>query len=270
MKTGPAISVIMSVKNGESCILRSVASIQKQTFSDWEMIICDDGSTDGTFRIISEIAEKDNRIKILRNEKSQGLAFSLNRCIDVARSNILARQDADDWSDVKRFELQYPFVVSHPEYTIIGTSWYNVLENGDINPIEVMEEPSALDQVKSGCYLHPSWMMRKDELAKVGFYSVNKYTMRSQDYHLVMKVLGAGMKMYNMSDKLYYYTVDTNTMKRHLNWKRVPGVMWIRWDGYRRNHLPLWCYIYVLKPVLTNMLPKNLMMWYYKKKSKNS
>lgn len=261
----PAISVIMSVKNGADCISRSIASIQSQSFTDWEMLICDDGSTDETYNRLCEIAEKDSRVRILRNKESLGLAFSLNRCIEEAKSNILARQDADDWSAVNRFEVQYPFVVSHPEYAIVGTGWFNVLESGDITPVDVMEEPKAIDQVKGGEYLHPSWMMRKDMLKKVGYYTVNKYTLRSQDYHLVMKVLGAGMRLYNMSDKLYYYSVDTNTMKRHLNWKRVPGIMWIRWDSYRRNHLPLWCYFYVLKPVVTNLLPKSLMMWYYRR-----
>lgn len=116
--------------------------------------------------------------------------------------------------------------------------------------------------------MHPSWMMRKDQLAKVDFYTVNRHTLRSQDYHLVMKVLGAGMKLYNMQEYLYDYTMDERTMGRSRNWRRVKDLMWIRWDAYRRNHLPLWCYIYIFKPVLTNILPKSLMFWYYQKGSK--
>lgn len=73
---------------------------------------------------------QDKRIVILRNEESKGLAYSLNRCIEIAQSNILARQDADDTSALNRFELQYPFVCEHPEYAIVGTCWSNIFSDG--------------------------------------------------------------------------------------------------------------------------------------------
>lgn len=261
----PQISVIMSVKNGADCLDKSIQSILNQTLTDFEFIICDDGSTDKTMEVLMNYMESDKRIKVLQNTQSMGLAYSLNRCIEESRSDIIARQDADDASDITRLEKQYAFVQSHPEYAIVGTCWYNVLENGVKHPVDVPREPSARDQMQRGLYMHPSWMMRKSNLEKVGFYTVNKYTMRSQDYHLVMKVLGAGMKLYNMPEKLYYYTVDSETVKRSLNWSRVRGLMWIRWDSYKRNHFPLWCYVYVLKPLITNLIPRRIMRAHYNK-----
>ena len=260
------ISIIMSVKNGAKDLPKSIGSIQKQTFKDWEFIICDDGSTDDTLAILNEYAAQDDRIIILHHDKSTGLAQALNDCIEASHCDILARQDADDFSAPDRFEKQYPFVMEHPEYAIVGTCYYTVDGMGNIlQESHPKELPSAMDQVKGGIFMHPSWMLRKDQLAKVGFYTVNKYTMRSQDYHLVMKLLGAGMKLYNMQELLYYYTADEGTKMRSRNWKRVPGLMWIRWDAYRRNHLPLWCYIYVFKPVVTNLIPQKLMMRHYNK-----
>ncbi len=255
----PKISVLMSVRNGSRDLHISIPSILNQTFQDFEFIICDDGSTDDTLAVLKEYQVKDNRIVIISNEESKGLAFSLNRCIEVAKSNILARQDADDASALNRFELQYPFVCDHSEYAIVGTCWNNILSDGSKVKNPVKEVPTAMDQVKGGLYMHPSWMMRKDQLAKVGYYTANKYTVRSQDYHLVMKILGAGMKLYNMQEYLYDYTMDERMMARTRNWKRVKGLMWIRWDAYRRNHLPLWCYIYILKPLITNLTPKSIM-----------
>lgn len=261
----PKISIIMSVKNGEKDLPISITSILNQSIDDWEFIICDDGSTDNTLSILKSYNQNDNRFIILHNEISRGLAFSLNRCIEVAKSNILARQDADDSSESTRLERQYKFVMEHPEYAIVGTCWYNVFSDGSKAKNPVKEIPSAMDQVKGGLYMHPSWMMRKDLIKKVGYYTVNKYTLRSQDYHLVMKVLGAGMKLYNIQDYLYNYTADTNTMKRSRNWKRVIGLMWIRWDAYRRNHLPFWCYAYIFKPVITNLIPQSVMFKHYEK-----
>lgn len=261
----PLISVIMSVKNGENDLPISIKSIQNQTFSDWEFIICDDGSTDNTLEVLRKFAKEDARIRILHNDESKGLAYSLNYCIREARSNILARQDADDRSSENRFELQYAFVMNHPEYAVVGTCWYNVDDNGNVSESTVPELPTAKDMIKGGLYLHPSWMMRKNEIEKVGYYTVNKYTMRSQDYHFIMKVLASDMKLYNMPEKLYYYTADSNTMKRSRNWSRVIGLMWIRFDSYKKNHLPLSAYIYVLKPLIVNIIPEAIMNKHYKK-----
>ena len=265
LSSRPKISVIMSVRNGERDLQKSINSLLQQTFSDWELIVCDDGSTDNTLNKLNEYANLDSRIIVLHNDESKGLAYSLNRCIEKSSSNILARQDADDASDIHRFEIQYPFVMNHPEYAVVGTCWYNVDADGNISESSVPELPTAKDMVKGGLYLHPSWMMRKDLISSVGFYTVNKYTIRSQDYHFIMKILAAGMSLYNMPDRLYYYTVDQNTLSRSRNWKRVKGLMWIRYDSYKRNHLPLYMYIYVLKPIITNLIPKGIMNKHYKR-----
>ena len=259
----PLISVIMSVKNGEKYMHKGICSILNQTFSNFEFIICDDGSTDGTYDLLQQYAQQDQRIVVLRNEENQGLAYSLNKCISIAKCNILARQDADDESSLDRFEMQYPFVVKHPEYAIVGTAWYNVDDNNHKWLTVPLEEPRAVDMIWDGGFMHPSWMMRKDLLKKVGYYTTGPLTLRDQDYHLVMKVYGAGMKMYNLNIPLYYYTNNTETFTRTKNWKRVKGLMWVRWDGYRRNHLPFWAYFVVAKPLIKNLLPTCITKRYY-------
>ena len=64
--------------------------------------------------------------------------------------------------------------------------------------------------------------------------------------------------------------MDESTMQRSLSWARVKDIMWIRYDSYKRNNLPLWAYIYVLKPVITNLLPQKVMFRHYRNKSKNT
>jgi len=264
----PLISVVMGVYNGASYLHKGIDSILNQTFRDWELIICDDGSTDQTWKELQAYAQKDRRIRILRNETNQGLAYSLNKAIAHAQSNILARQDADDTSEPNRFEVQYAFVKEHPEYAIVGTSWNNIDENGDIWVTHPLEKPVAKNLIWDGGFMHPSWMMRKDRLEKVGFYTVSENTRRDQDYHLVMKLYGAGMKMCNMREVLYNYTNDSGTFARTKSWKRVKGLMWIRWDGYRRNKLPLWSYLVVLKPLVKNLLPAGITKKFYLRNKK--
>lgn len=263
----PAISVIMSVRNGASDLEKSIPSILNQTFSDFEFIICDDGSTDNTLDVLKHYADLDNRIVLIHNESSKGLAYSLNRCIDLAKSEILARQDSDDSSELNRFELQYKYVLQHPEYAIVGTCWNNIDSKGNSRKITVKENPTARDMVQGGLFMHPSWMMRKSLVSRVGYYTVSKYTMRSQDYHLVMKVLGAGMKLHNMQIYTYNYTANSDTTSRYFvkSWKRVKSLMWIRYDSYRRNKLPIFSYVYVIKPLIQYLLPTFILKQYYKK-----
>lgn len=259
----PKISVIMSVYNGANYLDKGVLSIINQTFKDWEFLICDDGSSDETYDKLLQYQKVDPRIRVVRNENNMGLAFSLNRLIEMSRSNILARQDADDESALDRFEVQYPYVLGHPEYAIVGTSWFNVDENQNKEEYYPLEYPQMKDMVWDGGFMHPSWMMRKDHLEQVGFYTANNYTKRDQDYHLVMKVYGANMKMCNIQQCLYFYTNDSGTFKRTKTWKNVKGLIWIRYDGYRRNKLPFWTYIFVLKPLIKNLLPQKITYLYY-------
>lgn len=263
----PNISVIMSVLNGEEYMDRGIQSIINQTYTDWEFIICDDGSTDNTWNILQEYAKKDKRIIPIRNEKNYGLAYSLNKCIQKSKCEILARQDADDESLLNRFELQYSYIIEHPEFAIVGTSWNNISDDGCWKTMPI-KYPEIKDLLWDGGFMHPSWMMRKSMLKKVDYYTVSDNTIRDQDYHLVLKLYGAGMKMCNMQAVLYNYTNNSGTFARTKNWKRVKGLMWIRFDGFRQNKLPIWCYVYVLKPLVKNLLPTFLTKRYYLRNKK--
>jgi glycosyltransferase EpsE len=263
----PKISVIMSVRNNEKTIERAIRSIQDQTFADWEFLIVDDCSNDSTYTVLERMAKCDKRIKLFKNETNLGLAASLDFLISKSRCNILARQDADDYSDKERFEKQYAFVCSHPNFAIVGTNWFNVDSSGEMHPAVGREIMKARKMVWDGGFMHPSWMMRKDMLEKVGFYTVNEHTRRDQDYHLMMKVLGAGMQCATLQEFLYYYVADDNTFKRTKDWKGVKHLMWIRRDGFKRNHLPFWDYIFVLKPFVKNLVPVWLSRWYYNKRN---
>ena len=100
----PKISVIMGVYNCASTLPDAIMSIQAQTVLDWEFIICDDGSTDETWKIAGKFQRQDNRIVLLRNDKNLGLNATLNKCLSVARGKYIARMDGDDICAPERFE----------------------------------------------------------------------------------------------------------------------------------------------------------------------
>lgn len=121
----------MPVYNGERYLSGAVESVLNQTFSDFEFIIVDDGSTDRTNSILSAYAKQDSRIRLLTHPKNLGLTAALNRGIDEARGDYLARMDADDLCHAERLARQVSYLDAHAECGVLGTSYYRLDANGD-------------------------------------------------------------------------------------------------------------------------------------------
>lgn len=94
----PRVSIIMGVYNGFKRMDRSIQSIIEQTYKDWEFIICDDGSSDDSYKKLQEYATKDNRIVVIKNVQNAGLAQTLNNCLKEVKGEYVARMDDDDYS----------------------------------------------------------------------------------------------------------------------------------------------------------------------------
>jgi glycosyltransferase involved in cell wall biosynthesis len=124
----PRVSVVMSVFNGERFLRQALDSILAQTFTDFEFIVVDDGSTDGTGEILKGYA--DPRLRIITQENI-GLIGSLNRAVDIASSEYIARMDADDISSPRRLELQWEWLESHPRTAVLGTQVAEIGEAGN-------------------------------------------------------------------------------------------------------------------------------------------
>ena len=105
------ISVIMGVYNCESTLERAIESIVNQTYGNWELIMCDDGSTDQTYDVAKRYQERyPQKIKLLRNDRNMKLAFALNRCLAEVSGELVARMDADDRSCPERLQRQVCFL----------------------------------------------------------------------------------------------------------------------------------------------------------------
>ena len=173
----PTISVVMSVLNGEKYLKRAIESILNQTFSDFEFIIIDDGSTDKSLEIIKEY--KDKRIIIIHHP-NKGLTTSLNIGIRLSKSNYIARQDADDISYPDRLAEQFNHLSQNPSISVLATR--AMIKNGETR---YQSNFYSSDEIKKkmrfqNIFIHSSVMIRKDKFEKVGLY--NEFYRRSQDY----------------------------------------------------------------------------------------
>jgi len=182
----PRVSVLMSVYNGERFLRDSVESILGQSYTDFEFLILDDNSTDSTWEILQQYAEKDTRIALIRNEQNIGLTRSLNKGLRLARGEYLARQDADDVSLQQRLELRVKFLDAHPKVGVVGSALEIIDENGKVL---AQRKPATADAelrlemlIKNSSLLHTSILARTSLLKELGGYNEN--IRFAQDYDL--------------------------------------------------------------------------------------
>ena len=264
----PMVSVIMGVyncENREEELKRSVMSIVEQTYSDWEMLICNDGSTDTTFDLLNNIAKIDDRIRILSYSENKGLSYALNCCIRHSAGKYIARQDDDDISYPERLEKQILFMENHKEYSIIGTI-ADVYDKGGIWGEYLLEaKPTKKSFLWNSPFLHPSVIMIKEKLIEVGGYRSSKETRRCEDYDLFMRMYANNNKGYNLQEKLYKYKIVNSNRKYRPMKDRIDEAI-VRYKGYKKMKMlfPLGL-IFVAKPIIIGMIPQ---FWFKKIKKK--
>ena len=201
----PVISVLMAIYNGERFAKEAIESILDQTFTDFELILIDDCSTDNTLQIMKQY--DDPRIVIIENERNLGLAKSLNRGLDVARGKYIARMDADDISIPDRFSKQIDFLEKHFDIDVCG-SWIKSIDiNG--NSIIFGESKFPLSSNMINCYLlfdnpiaHPTVMFRKRIFQKIDKF--NPEFIVAQDYDLWTRTI-EHFKISNIPEFLLNY-----------------------------------------------------------------
>lgn len=200
----PKVSVALAIYNCAPTLEEAITSLLEQTYQDFEVIMCDDGSTDNTAEVAQRFVEKwPKRFKLLRNQKNLKLPASLNRCIEVASGEYIARMDGDDVSLPDRFEKQVKFLDSHPEFAVVSTPMIYFDENGDYRRGRAKPEPTREDFKRGTPFCHAPSMMRADALRAIGSYTAEPWVERSEDFYLWYKFYKNGYKGYNLPEPLY-------------------------------------------------------------------
>lgn len=261
----PKISVIMGVHNGEKTLSRAIDSILNQTFTDFELIICDDCSSDSTIKVIKDYIKKDNRVILIQNETNSGLASSLNDCISISKGEYIARMDDDDISHPERFEKQNSFLDVHQEYAIVGSRRNTFDKVGIWNVYGQEGELTKEDIIKGNIFTHPTVMMRKEALISSGMYTISKRTMRGQDFDLWCKMYAHGYKGYVLPNILLDYYENRNKLKEIKAVYRINNyrthMIWRRKMNLSRKFD--W---YAYKELIAIIVPRKLLVKYKKKR----
>ena len=208
MNQSPAISVILPVYNAEAYVREAVESILAQSFTDFECIIINDGSNDGSGAILRELAARDARI-VLIERPNGGLVSALNEGIERARADFIARMDADDVAMPERFALQHACMVQEPELAVLG-SFFNIIERNSkfvrLYKFLPLIPTKAARFVEHRCPVHhPTIMMRRDAVLKAGGY--RKAFSHAEDYDLWLRMSELGYGFANLPQPLLNYRV---------------------------------------------------------------
>lgn len=209
MATNPEISVITAVYNGERHLEECLESIFNQTFTDFELVVVDDGSTDSTPRLLEGWQKRDARLRVLTNQKNQGRPQARNRAVTASRGKYIANLDADDASMPQRLALQYQFLQAHPQIQVLGA---DIRIHGTDR---ILTHPRTNAEIRADLFFdsslfHSTVMMRKSILAATNsWYDVT--LPLSQDYGLWASLMfNPQAEFANLPEPLSVYRLQEN------------------------------------------------------------
>ena len=202
MSAQPLISVMMPFLNGGPAFRAALKSIQWQTYPNWELLLCDDGSSDGSYELAASL--NDPRFRLWSDGRRLGLAARLNECLDRAQGQLIARMDADDISYPDRLARQVEFLQTHPHVDLAGCSMLIFGEDGDALGQRIA--PEAHDEIVARPSLgfglaHPTWM------AHAEWFRAHRYdpsAVRYEDIELLYRAY-PNSRFSNVPEILYGY-----------------------------------------------------------------
>lgn len=251
----PKISVIMGIYNCADTLDEALESIISQTYNNWNVIMCDDGSVDKTYHVANKYVNKyPDKFILIKNEKNLGLNYTLNHCLEYADGDFIARMDGDDISLPYRFEKEVDFLLNNPKYHIVSCQMEYFDETGIFGISRTKAYPQPVDLVFGTIFCHAPCMVRKEAFDTVCGYTIDNKYLRVEDYELWVKMYANGYKGYNLPDVLYKMRDNRNAIKRRKFKYRV-NEFYVKCAAIKRLKLSKRYYIYSIKPILIGLLP---------------
>jgi glycosyltransferase involved in cell wall biosynthesis len=209
----PAISVILPVYNCEKYIGKAIQSVLQQTFTDFELIIINDGSADNTEKVIHSF--NDLRIVHIKNKRNEGLIYSLNKGIEIAQGNYIVRMDADDICLPERFKKQKDFLDKNENITVIASTIEFINEKDEKTGYwELDRQTTTPEQIrkailKQNCIAHPTVMMRSEIIKQLKY---KPYQKNIEDYDLWLRIFNRDYRIAKLNEPLLLYRVHENSI----------------------------------------------------------
>lgn len=231
----------MGIYNCADTLIEALESLEAQTYKNFKVVLCDDGSQDNTLEVAIQWAKTHPNYLVIKNDHNMKLAATLNHCLEYADTEYIARMDGDDISLPTRFEKEIHFLDTHPDFALVSCPMIFFDESGDYRIGKAKEKPTKEDFRYGTPFCHAPVLMRREALEAVGRYTDEPYTLRREDYFLWYKFYKAGYKGYNLSEPLYKMFNGRAAFARRTAKHRIEafktGVMVLRGLGVKH---PYW------------------------------
>jgi glycosyltransferase involved in cell wall biosynthesis len=240
------ITILTPVYNGERWVGAAIDSVLNQTMPDFELLIVDDGSTDGTPRVLADYAARDERIRVITQE-NKGISRTLNEAMPLARYDWIARLDADDLALPNRLERQLSFINANPGIAVAASDADYIDERGavvgrHVNPFRSRAEVERwLARDQAIFFIHSAVIMRRDAILDVGGYRP-EFEL-SHDTDLWNRVAERGHQVLSQPEVLAQYRIHEHGMTRHSFLRLIRELRWLEaCIRQRRRGLPEPCF----------------------------
>lgn len=255
---GGKISVIMGIFNSSSTLHQAIDSILAQTYTNWQLVLCDDCSTDNTYEIAKSYQEKyPEKIILIKNDVNSRLAFTLNHCLQYADGEYIARMDDDDISAPDRFEKQIAFLIDNTDVDLVGTYMQRFDGNEKADIVKVSLNPDKFTLRNATPFNHATIMTYKRVYDALGGYTVAKRTARAEDFDLWFKFFYNGFCGKNIPEPLYFVRENVAAIKRR-TFKSRWNAFKIRVYGYKLLDFPK---IWIVKSFFITLYKSIIPVW---------
>ena len=206
MSGAPLVSVLLPCFEAERFLAGALDSLLAQTHERLEVLALDDGSRDGTARILTAYAERDGRVRVLRSERNLGLIATLNRGVGAARGELVARMDADDLAAPQRIERQVELLARRPEIGVVGTA-IEMVESESLRPVGprpvrcTTPGGARFAALFTMPVTHPTILARAS-IMRAHPYGTGAESLHTEDYELFARMLEAGVGFANLEQPL--------------------------------------------------------------------
>lgn len=255
------ISVLMGIYNCAQTLKEAIDSVLTQTYTNWELILCDDGSTDDSYDVAESYRRRfPEKIILVKNDRNMGLNYTLNHCLEHASGQYIARMDGDDLCSPDRFDKEIHALKTNPDMAVVSTNMVYFDEAGVWGKGHVVPFPEKRDFMRGTPFCHAPCMVRRAVMEEIGGYTDDPKYLRVEDFDLWVKLYATGYKGMNLDEPLYQMRDDRNAASRRKFRYRINEARVIC-KAVRLLKLPTWNYLRALRPILVGLVP----MWLYEK-----
>lgn len=253
MQKKPLVSIVLPVFNAQTHASEAIKSILRQTYSNFELIIIEDASTDKTRKVVREYT--DTRVRFLANTDHLGVTKSLNRGLEATKGEYIARMDADDIALPTRLETQVKFLENHPEIGVVGTGVELIDAKGKRIGIKGFDQTHA--QLKNTLLrrnplIHPTVMFRRILIEDYGGY--DEVLDGAEDYDLWLR-LAKHTYIVNLPDLLLKYRIHQESVSYEYSDRLDTAFIKARWKSIWYYGYPVWHLIFMIKPIVSLFIP---------------